>query len=75
MSGPQGSKILYCPFISKYVTGPRIIKKHDKHMSEPLRKKLKSETQIRDKRKDGHLRSEKMRRVRISEDRNWLGGG
>jgi hypothetical protein len=41
---------------------------------QPLHKKLKSETYIGDARKGDHLRSGKMRRVCISEDRNWLGG-
>jgi hypothetical protein len=38
-------------------------------------KKLKLETQIGDARKGDHLRSGKMRRARINEDQNWLGGG
>jgi hypothetical protein len=40
-----------------------------------LHKKLKSETQIRDASKCDRLQSRKMRRTRIIEDQNWLGGG
>jgi hypothetical protein len=41
----------------------------------PLCKKLKSEIRIGDAREVDRLRSKKMRRTRITEERNWLGGG
>jgi hypothetical protein len=40
-----------------------------------LHKKLKSETQIKDARKGGHLWYGKMRHTNISEDQYWLGAG